>query len=138
MILGFSIFAALFAFALVIFIHELGHYFVGRLCGIAVTDFSIGFGPVLLKYKDKNNTEWKLSLIPLGGYVKFLTEDNFTTVQGNNDLVNNDKLSLPSDIRQKAHKSFEKTTLKRRSLTVLAGPFANFIFSLFVFNHLML
>ena len=136
MIFGFSIFAAIFAFALVIFIHELGHYFVGRLCGIAVTDFSIGFGPALLKYKDKNNTEWKLCLIPLGGYVKFLTEDNFATFQGNNDLVNNDKLSLPSGVRQKVRKSFEKTTLKRRSLTVLAGPFANFIFSLFVFAFL--
>ena len=55
---------------LIIFIHELGHYSVARLFKTRVTDFSIGFGKVLYQKKDKNNTNWKLSIIPLGGYVK--------------------------------------------------------------------
>ena len=55
---------------LLIFIHELGHYSAASLFGVKVTDFSIGFGKSLFIFKDKRNTRWKISLIPLGGYVK--------------------------------------------------------------------
>ena len=75
MIFGIPVFLAILAFVLVIFIHELGHYLVGRLCGIGVNAFSIGFGPKLISYTDNNNTEWKLCLIPLGGFVQFQTNN---------------------------------------------------------------
>ena len=51
----------------VVFVHEMGHFLVGRWCGIGVKAFSIGFGPELLGYTDKRGTRWKLSAIPLGG-----------------------------------------------------------------------
>ena len=60
----------LIVFLLLIFIHELGHYTASRFFGAKVTDFSIGFGKSLFTFKDKNHTNWKFSLIPLGGYVK--------------------------------------------------------------------
>ena len=60
----------LLIFIVLIFIHELGHYTAARLFGTKVTDFSIGFGKTLFSITDKNKTKWKISLIPLGGYVK--------------------------------------------------------------------
>ena len=66
----------LIIFLLIIFIHELGHYFSARLFKAEVTDFSIGFGKILYQFTDKNKTNWKISLIPLGGYVKIKGLDN--------------------------------------------------------------
>ena len=60
----------LIIFILIIFIHELGHYFSARLFKAQVTDFSIGFGKSIYNFVDKHNTNWKISIIPLGGYVK--------------------------------------------------------------------
>ena len=54
--------------------HELGHYWVARWCGVRVLRFSVGFGRVLIKRVDRHGTEWALSAIPLGGYVKMLDE----------------------------------------------------------------
>ena len=62
--------------ALVIFVHEFGHYVAARLCGVAVDSFSIGFGKVLLK-KKLFGTEWRLSLLPFGGYIKPRGEDDY-------------------------------------------------------------
>ena len=62
----------LFVLTVVVFVHEMGHYLVGRWCGIGVKAFSIGFGPELFGVNDRHGTRWKLSAIPLGGYVKFL------------------------------------------------------------------
>ena len=61
----------LFVLIIVVFIHELGHFLVGRWCGIKVTAFSIGFGPELFGWTDRYGTRWRLAAIPLGGYVKF-------------------------------------------------------------------
>ena len=55
----------------VVFIHEFGHYYIARLCGVKVIDFSIGFGKKLFSKQDKHGTTWSLSMIPMGGYVKF-------------------------------------------------------------------
>ena len=62
------------ALGVLITFHELGHYWVARLCGVRVERFSIGFGKVLLQRKDRHGTEWALSAIPLGGYVKMLDD----------------------------------------------------------------
>ena len=66
----------LIIFLLIIFLHELGHYFAARLFKAEVTDFSIGFGKTIYSFIDKNKTNWKISLIPLGGYVKIKGLDN--------------------------------------------------------------
>ena len=59
------------AFSLVIFIHEFGHFYVGKKCGIGVKEFSIGFGPKIFWFRDRSGVIWKLSLLPLGGFVRF-------------------------------------------------------------------
>ena len=62
----------IFILSVIVFIHEMGHYLVGRWCGIGVRAFSIGFGPEIFGFTDKRGTRWKFSAIPLGGYVKFV------------------------------------------------------------------
>src|SRR4029079_15044726 len=66
----------LFVLTLVVFFHELGHFLVARWCGIRVLVFSIGFGPELVGFNDRYGTRWKVSAVPLGGYVKFLGDEN--------------------------------------------------------------
>ena len=66
----------LFVLTIVVFFHELGHFLVARWCGVAVKVFSIGFGPELFGFNDRTVTRWRLSLVPLGGYVRFLGDDN--------------------------------------------------------------
>src|ERR1700687_1515255 len=66
----------LFVLTVVVFFHELGHFLVARWCGVSVKVFSIGFGPELLGFNDRKGTRWRLSLVPLGGYVRFLGDDN--------------------------------------------------------------
>src|SRR5256714_12024965 len=61
---------------LLVFVHEFGHYWVGRRFGIHAEVFSIGFGPELVGWTDRNGTRWKVSAIPLGGYVKFLGDSD--------------------------------------------------------------
>src|SRR5512139_4091269 len=66
----------LFVLTIVVFFHELGHFLVGRWCGIKVTAFSIGFGPELFGFNDKHGTRWRFAAIPLGGYVKFFGDSS--------------------------------------------------------------
>ncbi len=70
----------LFVFSIVVFFHELGHFLIARWCGVRVLVFSIGFGPELFGFDDRHGTRWKLAAIPLGGYVKFLGDDNAASV----------------------------------------------------------
>src|SRR5215217_8330074 len=64
----------------VVFVHEMGHFLVGRWCGVGVTAFSVGFGPEIAGFNDRHGTRWKLSAIPLGGYVKFFGDENAASV----------------------------------------------------------
>jgi regulator of sigma E protease len=115
----------LLVLTIVVFFHELGHYLVGRWCGIKADVFSIGFGPELLGRTDKHGTRWKLSLIPLGGYVKFLGDENATSLPtgaGGEALSEVDRAA-----------SFPGAALWRRAATVAAGPVANFILAITIF-----
>ena len=106
----------LIIFIVLIFIHELGHYTAARLFGIKVTDFSIGFGKTLLSFTDKNNTKWKISLIPLGGYVK---------IKGLESILQNlDKKDNEID-------SFGSLNLFQKYIILVAGSFFN-IFSAWI------
>ena len=112
----------LLVLTIVVFFHELGHYLVGRWCGIHADVFSVGFGPELIGRDDKHGTRWKLSLIPLGGYVKFRGDENAT--------------SLPSGAgmsEAEREGSFPGAALWRRAATVAAGPIANFILAIAIF-----
>src|SRR6201986_538279 len=70
----------LFVLTIVVFFHELGHFLVARWCGIKVLVFSVGFGPELIGFNDRRGTRWKISAIPLGGYVKFFGDENAASV----------------------------------------------------------
>ena len=72
--------AFLFVLTVVVFVHEYGHFIVGRLCGVGVKAFSIGFGRELFGWNDRHGTRWKISAVPLGGYVKFVGDMNGASV----------------------------------------------------------
>ncbi|PWK69793.1 RIP metalloprotease RseP [Aminobacter sp. AP02] len=115
----------LFVLTIVVFVHEMGHYLVGRWCGIGVKAFSIGFGPELLGFNDRRGTRWKLCAIPLGGYVKFVGDMNVTSAPGAED----DHLS--PDERKVA---FHTQPVWKRAATVVAGPLFNFLLTIAVFT----
>jgi len=114
----------LLVLTIVVFFHELGHYLVGRWCGIHADVFSVGFGPELIGRNDRHGTRWKLSLIPLGGYVKFRGDENATSLPSGTDSE-----------RDEAQRegSFPGAALWRRAATVAAGPVANFILAIAIF-----
>ena len=119
----------LFVLIVVVFVHEMGHYLVGRWCGIGVKAFSVGFGPELFGFNDRHGTRWKLSAIPLGGYVKFLGDMNATSVQPDEEEM--ERLT-PAELKR----AFHTQPVWKRFLTVLAGPVANFILTILVFSVL--
>ena len=114
--------AFLGALTLLVFVHELGHFLAARFVGIQVLRFSIGFGPVLYSRRfGRDQTEWALSAIPLGGYVKMLGE---TTGQ---------ELELSDTQRER---SFERASLRSRVLVIVAGPIANLVLAALLYAAL--
>ncbi|HEX2727444.1 MAG TPA: RIP metalloprotease RseP [Beijerinckiaceae bacterium] len=115
----------LFILTIVVFIHELGHFLVGRWCGVGVTAFSIGFGPELIGWNDRHGTRWKISAIPLGGYVKFAGDVNGASVP--------DPDTLARMTAAERAVSFHHKSVPKRAAIVAAGPIANFILAIAVF-----
>lgn len=124
LILG-TIVPFLFVLTVVVFVHEMGHYLVGRWCGIGVKAFSIGFGPELVGFNDRHGTRWKLSAVPLGGYVKFTGDMNATSTPDPDEIE-----SLSEDEKKIA---FHTQPVWKRALTVVAGPVFNFLLTIAVF-----
>jgi regulator of sigma E protease len=115
----------LFVLSLVVFFHELGHFLVARWCGVRVLVFSIGFGPELIGFNDRHGTRWKISAIPLGGFVKFFGDENAASVP--------DKARLAAmDVRERAD-SFMFQPVAKRAAIVVAGPLANFLLAIVIF-----
>jgi regulator of sigma E protease len=110
---------------IVVFVHEYGHYIVGRWCGIRSDVFSIGFGPVIWSRHDRRGTLWQLAALPLGGYVKFRGDSDASS------RADPDRLSGMTAAERA--ETFHGATVGRRMLTVLAGPVANFVLSVAVF-----
>ena len=105
---------------ILVFFHELGHYLAARSQGVVVEAFSIGFGPALLSWKAKSGTVWKISALPLGGYVK---------MQGWGE-ANNGEPAPPG--------SFSACSLGSKALIVAAGPIANLILAFVLFAGLFM
>ncbi|BCM19682.1 RIP metalloprotease RseP [Mesorhizobium sp. J8] len=116
----------LFVLTVVVFVHEMGHYLIGRWCGIGVKAFSIGFGPELFGFYDRRGTRWKLCAIPLGGYVKFVGDMNATSSQPSTEELE----SLTEAEREVA---FHAQPIWKRAATVVAGPLFNFLLTIAVF-----
>jgi regulator of sigma E protease len=113
---------AAFALALgiLIVVHEMGHYLVARACGVKVLRFSVGFGRVLVKRVDRHGTEWALSLIPLGGYVKMLDERE-------GDVS-------PAE----RHRAFNTQAVGKRIAIVAAGPIFNLVLAALLYASINL
>jgi regulator of sigma E protease len=115
----------LFVLTIVVFFHELGHFLIARWCGVRVLTFSIGFGPELLGFNDRHGTRWKVSAIPLGGYVKFFGDENAASVP--------DAESLNQMTEAEKRDSFFFKPIPQRAAIVAAGPIANFILAIVIF-----
>ncbi len=117
----------LFVLTVVVFFHELGHFLVARWCGVAVRTFSIGFGPEIFGFNDRHGTRWRLSWIPLGGYVKFIDDDNVASAQAGGKALE----GLSAEERKH---SFQGKSVARRAAIVAAGPIANFVLAIVIFT----
>src|ERR1700744_2511781 len=115
----------LFVLTIVVFFHELGHFLVARWAGVKVLTFSLGFGPELAGFNDRHGTRWKLSAIPLGGYVKFFGDESEASPPSASALA-----AMTADERQN---SFHFKSIGRRAAIVAAGPVANFILAIVIF-----
>lgn len=110
-----------------VFVHELGHYWVARRNGVRVEVFSIGFGPELFGWNDRAGTRWKFSAVPLGGYVKFF---------GDADAASTPGTELPEMTDAEKAVSFHHKRLGQRAAIVAAGPIANFLFAIVLYAGL--
>src|SRR5947209_18321208 len=102
----------LFVLTIVVFFHELGHFLIARWCGVRVLTFSIGFGPELFGFNDRHGTRWKVSAIPLGGYVKFFGDENAASIP--------DTLAIDNMNEAKTTDSFVHQQLACRAAIVVA------------------
>lgn len=115
----------LFVLTLVVFFHELGHFLVGRWCRVKVEAFSIGFGPEILGWTDRSGTRWRIALLPLGGYVRFLGDANAASAPDLETVA-----AMPVSDRVL---SFPAQPVWKRFLIVLAGPVASLLLAVVIF-----
>ncbi|HVT54485.1 MAG TPA: RIP metalloprotease RseP [Xanthobacteraceae bacterium] len=115
----------LFVLTIVVFFHELGHFWVARRCGVKIDAFSIGFGPELFGFYDRHGTRWKVAAIPLGGYVRFYGDDSAASTP--------DQAALDQMSDEQRRVSFYYKPVPQRAAIVAAGPIANFILAILIF-----
>jgi regulator of sigma E protease len=127
LLIGFVI-PFLFVLAIVVFFHELGHFLIARWAGVKVLTFSLGFGPELAGFNDRHGTRWKISAVPLGGYVKFFGDDTEASTPSAEALANMTE--------QERADSFHHKKVGPRAAIVAAGPIANFLLAIFIFTGL--
>lgn len=109
---------------ILVFVHEFGHYLVAKFCGVKVDEFSIGFGKKIWGIRDKSGTEWKISVIPLGGYCKFLGDGDASSSTSGSETT------LSEEDKKQAF-AFQNP-FKKLAIAV-AGPAANYVFAILVF-----
>ncbi|MDX7952002.1 RIP metalloprotease RseP [Lichenihabitans sp. Uapishka_5] len=116
----------LFVLTIVVFFHEMGHFLVGRWCGVKVDVFSLGFGKELAGFNDRHGTRWRIAAVPLGGYVKFHGDANAASVPASQDLSG----MAPAERAV----TFAAQPVWKRAAIVAAGPIANFILAIAIFS----
>jgi regulator of sigma E protease len=114
----------------IVFVHEMGHYLVARWNGIAIQTFSLGFGPEIIGFDDKHGTRWRLSAIPLGGYVRFVGDMNAASMPDPEAVA-----QMPAEMQARL---FVNKNVWRRIAVVAAGPIANVLFTFVVLYALIL
>ena len=120
----------LFVLTIVVFFHELGHFLVPRWNKVTVQAFAVGFGPELWGFNDRRGTRWKLCAVPLGGYVKFLGDEDASSKP--------DRAALEVMSAEDREGAFENKALWRRAAIVAAGPIANFILASVIYTGLFM
>jgi len=118
----------LFVLTIVVFFHELGHFLVARWAGVKVLTFSLGFGPELAGFNDRHGTRWKISAVPLGGYVKFFGDDSEASTPSSE--------ALAGMTEEERAGSFHHKKVGPRAAIVAAGPIANFLLAIVIFTCL--
>ena len=112
-----------------VFVHELGHYLVARMCGVRVEVFSIGFGPEIFGWNDRSGTRWKFAAIPFGGYVRMYGEQ----APLEDEETDGD---APQPSAEDTEKCFYAKSVRQRAWIVTAGPVANFLFAIVIWAAL--
>jgi regulator of sigma E protease len=120
----------LIVLTVIVFVHELGHYLVARWNGVAVQTFSLGFGPELIGFDDRRGTRWRLSAVPLGGYVRFVGDMNAASMPDEEAIAAIDPATRPH--------LFVNKNVWQRIAVVVAGPAANVVFTFLVLYALLL
>ncbi|WP_417593774.1 RIP metalloprotease RseP [Parasphingorhabdus sp.] len=115
--------AFLIVIGVLVFVHEMGHYLVGRWCGVKAETFSIGFGKEIAGWTDKRGTRWKVCMLPLGGYVQFAGD------MDPSGMKSKEWLNLPAAER---NQTFQSKSLWKRAAIVFAGPAINFLFAILI------
>src|SRR6188472_2648729 len=126
-LLGYAV-PFLFVLTIVVFFHELGHFLVARWAGVRVLTFSLGFGPELAGFNDRHGTRWKISAVPLGGYVKFFGDESEASTPSSETLANMTE--------EERAGSFHHKRVGPRAAIVAAGPIANFLLAIVIFTCL--
>ena len=121
--LWFMLIAFVCAIGPLVFFHEFGHYTVGKLFGVGAETFSIGFGREIVGWTDRSGTRWKIGWLPLGGFVRFVGDQNAASTRAPEEDV-------PEELRAR---SFHLKPVWQRFLVVLAGPMANFLLAILIF-----
>src|ERR1700722_8177176 len=109
--------------SVVVFVHEFGHYWVARRCRIKIEVFSIGFGPEIFGWNDKHGTRWKVSWLPLGGYVK---------MYGDSNAASSPDESVHKMTAAQKKVAFFHQSVNKRMAVVVAGPASNYLFAIVV------
>ena len=121
-----TIVGLILSISILVVVHEWGHYQVARWCGVPVLAFSVGFGKVLYRYRDKRGCEWRISAVPLGGYVKMLA-------LAEREMNEEDGLKIPEEAYRNA---FETKSVYKRLAVVAAGPLMNIILAVMIYAGL--
>ncbi len=127
---GIHIFTYFAVMSIIVFIHELGHFLVGRWCGVKIETFSLGLGPELFGFDDRYGTHWRVAAFPLGGYVKFHGDANGASVP-DGDAMN----AMPAAERAV---TLGGQKVWKRAAIVAAGPMANFILTIAIFSGIFM
>jgi len=123
--------AFVFVISIIIVIHELGHFVAARACGVTVSAFSLGFGPEIAAFTDRWGTRWRVAWLPLGGYVKFVDDDNVSSVPTTSETAESER----ANASEQARKGFyHLKPVWQRAIIAAAGPFANFLLAVVVFT----
>jgi len=126
----FYIVPTIVVLSIVVTIHELGHFWVARACGVAIDCFSIGFGRPLVSWRDKQGVEWRIAAIPLGGFVRFAGDENAASVPDQNDLQAMKRAIIAREGEAAVKRYFHFKPVWQRALIAFAGPLSNFVLAI--------